>query len=88
MFFAIAAYLVAAGVAIDRSNHRTWEMLSARLEVGSGRYVAFCNAGVLLEMIDYACNAEKPIDASLAEALRSEAMRMRLEAVLAPKRWT
>jgi hypothetical protein len=38
-------------------------------------------------MVDYACRADKHIDASLAEALRSEVMRVRLSAALAPTRW-
>jgi hypothetical protein len=40
-----------------------------------------------MKMVDYACQAEQPIDAALAEALRTEAMRVRLAAILAPTDW-
>jgi hypothetical protein len=83
----IAVYLAAMGVALDRRNRRTWESLAARLAPGSGRRVPFRNAGVLLEMVDYACRADNHFDASLAETLRSEAIRVRLGTVLSPTHW-
>jgi hypothetical protein len=84
----VAAYLTAVRVTLDSRNHRTWEHLAAQLNPGSGRRAAFHNAGVLLEMVDYACHADNPIDVSLAEVLRAEAMRVRLGAVLAPTPWS
>jgi hypothetical protein len=35
-------------------------------------------------MVDYACQADNPIDATLVDMLRAEAMRVRLAGVLAP----
>ena len=78
----IAVYLAAIRVAFDRRNRRTWEQMIMRLDPGPGRLATFRNAGILLEMIDHACQADGKIDASLAEALRREAMRVRLAAVL------
>ena len=83
----IAGYLTAVRIALDRRNCRQWELLTAQSQSGSGRRAAFRNAGVLLEMLDFASAAGKPIDASLAESLRAEAMRVRFAAVLAPHRW-
>jgi hypothetical protein len=83
----IAGYLTAVRIALDRRNSRSWEMLAARSLPGPGRRAVFHNAGVLLEMVDFACQADKPIDASQAEALRTESMRVRFAAVLAPRRW-
>jgi len=87
LMVAIAASLTTVRVNLDRRNHRSWEQLVVRLDPGQGRRAAFRNACILLEMIDYACLAEKPIDGSLAEALRAEAMRVRLAAVLRPAPW-
>jgi len=80
----ITAYLTGVYVALDRRNRASWQELAGRLAPGSGRRTAFHNAGVLLEMMDYARRADKPIDAALAESLRREAMRARLAAFLAP----
>ena len=74
----IATFLTAAWFQLDRRLHRNWDQLARRVETGTGRWVAYRNAGVLLEMIDFARRAERPIDAALAEALRVEAMRVRL----------
>jgi hypothetical protein len=82
----IAGYLTAVWIALDRRNHRTWEQVTARIQPGPGRWAAFHNAGVLLEMADFAFQAEKPIDSSLAQSVRSEAMRVRMGFGLSPHR--
>jgi hypothetical protein len=84
---AVAAYLTTVRVALDRRNHYSWEQLVAQHDPGAGKRAAFWNASVLMKMVDYACQAEQPIDAALAEALRTEAMRVRLAAILAPTDW-
>jgi len=83
----VAVYLTTVRVALDRRNRRTWELVAARYRPGQGRNAAFRNAGVLLEMVDYACQAEAPLDAALAEKLRAEAMRARLAAILVRTHW-
>jgi hypothetical protein len=83
----IAVYLTAVCVALDRRNGRTWEQLTVRYHPGPGLGAAFRNAGVLLEMVDYACRAEGKIDGSLAEALRREAMRVRWAASMGIAPW-
>jgi len=82
LMVSIAGYLTAVWIALDRRNHQTWEQLAVRIHPGVGRWAAFHNAGVSLEMVDYASQASNPIDASLAQKLRTEAMRVRLAAVL------
>jgi hypothetical protein len=84
LMVSIAGYLTAVWIALDRRNHRTWEQLTVRIHSRPGRRAAFHNAGILLEMVDFACQSDKPIDASQARTLRTEAMRVRLAAVLAP----
>jgi hypothetical protein len=37
-----------------------------------------------MEMIDFACRSDQPIDTLMAESLRTEAMRVRFEAILTP----
>jgi hypothetical protein len=74
-------------VILGRRNNCSWEELISQHHPGAGRRIAFWNAGVLLKMVDYACRAEKPIDAALAEALRTEAMRVRFAAILVPIDW-
>ncbi len=83
----IAAYLPAVRVMLDRRNHRTWEQLAVRLKAGSGEVTLFRNAGVMLEMADYARHSENPIDAVLAATLRGEALRVRLAVVWACVPW-
>jgi hypothetical protein len=83
----MAAYLTTMRVALDRRNRRSWEQVVARHQPGASKRAVFHNAGVLLEMVDYSCNAQRPVDASLAEALRREAMRVRMETVLSPIHW-
>ena len=87
LLVSIAGYLTAVWIGLERRNHLTWEQLTARIDPGTGRWAAFHNAGVSLEMVDYASQAGRPIDASLAKNLRDEAMRMRFAAVLTPTRW-
>jgi hypothetical protein len=84
----IAGYLTAVWIALDRRNHQTWEQLAVRIHTAPGRWAAFHNAGISLEMVDFACQADRPIDAKLARTLRAEAMRVRLAAVMAPNRWS
>jgi hypothetical protein len=82
----IAAYLTAERVMLDHCNHRTWDGLTGQVDPGTGRRAVFHNAGVLLEMIDYACQVERSIDSALADALRVEAMGVRLS-LWAPPPW-
>jgi hypothetical protein len=83
----IAGYLTTVWILLDRRNHQTWEQLAVRIDPGTGRWAAFHNAGNLLDMVDFACQSDKPIDASLAKDLRTEGMRIRLKAVLAVNHW-
>lgn len=83
----IGAYLAAVRTALYRRMRCSWQQLVSQIDTGSGRRAAFRNAGVLLKMIDYACQGDRPIDSALAETLRAEAHRIRLGAVWAPAPW-
>ncbi len=77
----IAGYLVIVRSALYRRIRCSWEELAKQVDPGSGSLAAFRNAGVLLQMIDYACHADRPIDSALAESLRREARAIRLGAI-------
>jgi hypothetical protein len=83
----IAAYLAVVRVALGRRIRCSWEQLVREIDPGSGERAAFRNAGVLLQMIDYACQAKEPMDAALAEALRAKAMGIRIGAVWVSAPW-
>jgi hypothetical protein len=83
----ITAYLTGICVVLDRRNRRTWEQLVMRYQPGSDTRAEFRNAGVLVEMVDYACHGDERMAASLAESLRREAMEVRLGSVLGSLPW-
>lgn len=92
MVVLIAGFLVSVRTELYRRFRRSWEQLADQIEPaigghGNSRLVAFRNADILLQMIDYACQAEKPIDAALAEAMRREAYQVRLGTIWASAPW-
>jgi hypothetical protein len=83
----IAAYLAAVRTALYRRIRCSWQRLVTRIDPGTGNYAAFRNAGVLLEMIDYAGQSDRPIDAGQAETLSVEARQVRLRALWEATPW-
>jgi hypothetical protein len=75
----------------ELSNHFLWkEELSAtpedawqRMEGPRGLWVMFQNAGVMLEMADFAARNSETVDRVLLETLRSDAMQIRLCVLMA-----
>jgi hypothetical protein len=88
-----AAYLTASAVMLHRRNQLSWESLSSRLHPAwssggyaplvvnasdcSTRWSAFRDAGVLVQMADFADRNGSAIDPSLLASLRADAIRMR-----------
>ena len=93
-FTLIAAYLAFSVATLHRRNQVSWESLSSRLDpawslAGSAgvavlasdrsvRWSAFRNAGVLMQMADYADRNGTAIDPSVLSSLRADAIRMRI----------
>jgi hypothetical protein len=83
-------------VRVLSDNHPLWkEGLSTtpqdawqRMEGPKGLCVMFQNAGVMLEMADYAARNSGPADLELIAALRSDAMQIRLYIALSLGQYT
>ncbi|HMG86928.1 MAG TPA: hypothetical protein VK574_14445 [Terracidiphilus sp.] len=88
-----AAYLTFSAATLHRRNQLSWESLSSRLQPAwsvsssarvavlasdrSARWSAFRDAGVLMQMADYADRNGVAVDPSVLASLRADAIRMR-----------
>jgi hypothetical protein len=93
MFTLTAAYLAFSVAALHRRNQVSWESLSSRLHPASSisrsarvavlasdwstRWSAFRDAGVVMQMADYAERNGLAVDPSELASLRADAIRMR-----------
>ena len=87
LVISIAVYLTAVWFGLDRRSRCSWDELAGRIGQGSGGRAALWNAGVLLQMIEYACEADKPFNPAQAEALRTESLQVRLRAIWVLTPW-
>jgi hypothetical protein len=94
-FTVTAAYLAFSVVMLHRRNQVSLESLSSRLDPAwlaggsvrvanrasdrSASWSAFRDAGILLQMADFADRNDCAIDPSLLASLRADAIRMRFE---------
>jgi predicted Ser/Thr protein kinase len=90
---AITLYLVHCRVELQRRNQRSWQQIvsrfspalqsieTARRISATAPRVAFRNAGVMMEIADYAERNSSGLDIAAIEGLRSHALSVRFSAL-------